>query len=364
MNNCNDNNGCGSLDPCGNFDDCGCLNPTTFPCVATTKAYPDLGVTIGEDGGSVLDKLSAKVRNIGKVLIDSTDTCPEFLSEKLAAGLNISFGISGTGCNRVLTINSSVGGVAVDVFAKVSGADSTAGYLYDKIDGGVYIHKTILNAGLNETLELDVDPVDFISADIGNQLVLGVDGKLKTLYTAPDGTETKLIAGPGVGVSGAGSNVDPYIISTNPSITALRPCFDSTWRTITLVASGNINVIYTAGAPEYRYRHDGSIEFRGAITYTVNFGAYSTGNRKFTIPMGNIPITCITAGEQAGVVDMKSINYIDVPQASADQITQAYGYIVRKSAQNLVLEFQSSFANATSKSVVVNLDGCIQHPTI
>ena len=361
--NCN-NNPCTTNDPCSSYDDCGCLNPTTFPCVTTTKAYTNLGVISGEDGSSVLDKINDKVGNIGKVLVDSSDTCHEYLSEKIVAGLNISLAVSGTGCNRVLTINSSTGGVAIDVSAKVSGADSTSGFLFDKIDGGTYIHKTILNAGLNEQLELDILPSDLISADVGNQLIIGSDGGLKTLFTAPDGTETILVGGTGVTVSGTGSLVDPYIASINPSITAVRSCFDSTWRAITLVASGNINVIYVSGAPEYRYRYDGTIEFRGSITYTVNFGAYSTSGRKYTVPMGNIPITCLTAGEQAGQLDMKGINYIDVPQASADQIVQQYGYIVRKSAQNLTLEFQSSFTNATSKSIVVNLDGCVHHPTI
>jgi len=61
---------------------------------------------------------------------------------------------------------------------------------------------------------------------------------------------------------------------------------------------------------------------------------------------------------------LKSINYIDVPQASADQITQMYGYIVRKSTQNLIVEFQSSFSASTSKTIVVNFDGVISHPSI
>ncbi len=364
MSNCN-SNPCINNDPCSSYDDCGCLNPTTFPCVTTTKAYTNLAVTSGEDGSSVLDKIDDRIGDLGKVLVDGSDTCAEFLSEKLVAGLNVSFGITGSGCNRVITINSTTGGVAVDVNAKVSAADSTSGYLSDKLDGGTYIHKTILNAGLNEQLELDIVPADLISADVGNQIVVGVDGGLKTLYTAPDGTETAVIAGSGVTVTGSGSSVDPYIVSINPSITAVRTCFDSTWRPISLVASGNVNVSYTAGAPQYRYRYDGTIEFKGSITYSVDFGAYTTGNRKYTIPMGNIPTTCITAGEQIGVVDMKGINYVEAPGVGPDQISQFYGYIVRKSAQNLILEFQSAYlAASTVKSIVVNLDGCVQHPTI
>lgn len=362
---CNNNDPCTSLDPCSNYDDCGCLNPTTFPCVTTTKAYSCLGVTSGEDGSSVLDKISAKICNIGKVLVDSSDTCPEYLSEKLVAGLNISMGISGSGCNRVITINSTTGGVAVDVNAKVSAADSTSDYLYEKLTTGTYLSKTILNPSGDEQIEFDLDPADLISGDVGNQIVVGGDGGLKTLYSAPDGSETILMPGTGVTLSGSGTSVDPYIINTNPAISAARSCFDNTWRAITLVASGNASVVYQSGAPSYRYRYDGSIEFKGSITYEVTFGAYTTGNRTFTIPMGNIPTTCITAGEQTGVVDMKGINYTEASGIGADQISQYSGYIVRKSAQNMSLVFQSAFlAASTVRSIVVNLDGCVQHPTI
>jgi hypothetical protein len=172
------------------------------------------------------------------------------------------------------------------------------------------------------------------------------------------------VEGVGVIVSGSGTLADPYVISTNPSIQVVRACFDSVWRPVTLIATGNPNVTYVSGSPQYRYRYDGTVEFRGSATYTVDFGAYSTSGRKYTITMGNIPTTCLSLGEQAGVKDLKSINYIDVPQASADQIVQQYGYIIRKSAQNMILEFQSSFTGSTSKSIVVNFEGCVIHPLI
>jgi hypothetical protein len=79
--------------------------------------------------------------------------------------------------------------------------------------------------------------------------------------------------------------------------------------------------------------------------------------------MGNIPTTCLTLAEQIGTADLKGINYIDAPQAG-DQITQQYGYIIRKSANNILLELQSAFIGATSKTVVVNFDGAVSHPQI
>lgn len=353
-----------TCDPCSQYDNCGCLNPTTAGCVTTSKARECLGTEAGENLEDVIDKIEEVACDAGKVMIDSDDTCPEYLFDKLEEGLNISFAITGTGCDRKIQINATEGGVPVDVNAKVSSDDTTSGYLDEKIVTGTYLTKNVLSPAGNEKLELDVVPETLISTDVGNQLVLGGDGGLKTLYTAPDGSETIVTEGVGVIVSGTGTSLDPYIISTNPSIQIIRPCFDGVWRNVTLVASGNANVVYASGNPQFRYRYDGTIEFRGSITYTVAFSQYSSSGRKYTVPMGNIPITCVTAGEMAGTKDLKSINYIDIPQVGADQWGQMYGYVIRMSAQNLILEFQSSFISATSKSIVVNFEGATIHPNI
>jgi hypothetical protein len=73
--------------------------------------------------------------------------------------------------------------------------------------------------------------------------------------------------------------------------------------------------------------------------------------------MGNIPTTCLTAGEQAGSADLKSITYIETAG-------QMYNYIIRKTTQNIFLEFQSSFTLATPKTIVVNFEGAISHPSL
>jgi hypothetical protein len=360
---CDEVNPC---DPCSEHDNCGCVNPNTFGCTSYSgTALECLDIANGENGDDILAKIDAKVCDIGKVLIDGDDTCPEFLVDKLSAGTNITLTPVGTGCDRTIRIDAVEGGVPIDINAKVTSNDTTTGYLNSKITTGTYLFKTINNPAGNENLELDVSIESLISADAGNQLIQGDDGGLKTLYTAPDGSETKVIQGVGVIVSGTGTLADPYIVSTNPSIQVVRSCFDSVWRNVTLVATGNASVVYTSGTPQYRYRYDGTLEFRGRATYTVTFGAYSTSNRKFTITIGNIPTTCLTAGEQAGVSDLKGINYIDIPQASADQIVQQYGYIIRKSTNNLIVEFQSSFTGASNaKVIVVNFDGAVSHPLI
>ena len=363
---CPETNPC---DPCSPYDNCGCTNPNTFGCTTYTGTSLECtGINNGENGNDVLGKIEEVICNLqendGKVLIDGSDTCPEYLFEKLNAGTNISLQLEGTGCDRVITIHATEGGVPVDVNAKVTSNDTTSGYLDSKIVTGTYLTKTVLNPSGNEELELDVVPSTLLSTDSGNPLYIGTDGGLMSTCIQPDGSETIVVAGTGTTVSGTGTLVDPYIISTNPSIQVARSCFDGVWRNVTLVATGNPNVVYASGAPQFRYRFDGSIEFKGSATYTVAFGAYSSSNRKFTVTIGNIPTTCLTSGELSGTADLKSINYIDIPQASADQITQMYGYIIRKTTANIIIEFQSSFTNATSKSIVVNFEGAVIHPNI
>lgn len=365
--NCNDTNPC---NPCETscFDNCGCINPTTFECVSNPGNCTALGVTDDMTGKEALAAMCLTmgdaIDDIGKVKVNGSDTCPEYLEDKLVAGLNISLTVSGTGCDKVITIDATEGGVPVDVNAKVSSDDTTTGYLTDKITTGTYLTKTIIDPSADESIELDVEIATLISGDAGNPLYVGTDGAIMSSCVIADGSETKVVAGTGVTVTGTGTVSDPIVVSTNPSISVVRSCFDSIWRDITLVGTGNANVVYVSGVPKYRYRFDGSIEFKGSATYTVAFGAYSTGNRKYTVPMGNIPTTCLTAGEQAGSADLKEVNYIDVPQASADQITQMYSYIIRKTTNNLILEFQSSFTASTSKTIVVNFEPIISHPTI
>jgi hypothetical protein len=366
---CNSNYNCSSPvdNPCA-YDNCGCLNPTTFNC--TTYTGLDLQIIAKkDDAGDVIlkaidDKLVDLNANKGKVLSDASDTTLGNLVDKLEQGTNIAISVVGTGSARKVRIDSSTGGVIPDVNAKVSVNDTTSDYLSAKLDVGTFLSKSVVNPAGNEKFKFDVNVAALLSADLGNQLAIGSDGKIKTSFAAPDGTETKLIEGTGMIISGTGSVADPYILSTNPSIQALRPCFDGIWRDVTLQAISNTNVVALSGKPQYRYRHDGSIEFRGSMSFTVAFGNYASANRKFTISLGTIPTSCLTVSEQGGTSDLKNINYIDAPQASTDQITQVYGYTVRKSTNTLIVEFQSSFTNNTSKTVVVNFDGAVSHPTL
>jgi hypothetical protein len=238
-------------------------------------------------------------------------TVQNILLDKLAPGTNISLQVIGTGCDRKIRIDSSVGGVAIDVKVKASANDTTSDYLFSKVDTGSAISKAILNPSGNEKVKFDIVYENLLSTDSGNMLEIGSDGKIKTSFSEPDGSETKIANGTGVTVSGTGTTLDPYIVSTNPSIQAVRPCFDGTWRDITTVTIGNTSVTYVSGTAKYRYRHDGSIEFKGSMTFNVAFGNYAANTRKHTVTIGNIPVSCITTTEQAGTFDIKSINYID-----------------------------------------------------
>lgn len=353
-NSCNDN--CQDTNPC--YEDCGCLNPTTFKCTSYTGAdLPNLEVTDTTDGEALLGLIDTKIGDIGKVLVDGSDDCPALLEDKLEAGLNISIQAVGEGCNRKLQINASSGGVAVDVKTKVSANDTTSDHLYSKTTNGVYISRTIENAGGNEKLKFDLNISSLVSADSGNQLSFGSDGKLKTLYTVPDGSETKIVQGNGVIVTGIGTMDDPYVVATNDAIQIKQPCFDGVWRNLSLLATGNAAVAYISGTPQYRFRYDGSVEFRGQAVYTVAF-AGTPSSRRFTVTIANLPTSCLTLGEQAGTSDLKGINYVDT------SLLSVYGYIIRKATEKIILEFQTTYENAASKTIVVSFDGCVSHPIL
>lgn len=321
---CNNNEypcGCPEDNPC--YQDCGCLNPTTFECITLPGILGNLGITNDMNGKQVLEQLNSV---IGALTLG--DDAP-----------------------------------AQDKYVKATSSDTTSNYLNDKIEVGPYILKTILNPAGNEKVKLNVNLAAMISADAGNELEIGTDNKLRVITTPVD-PEVFILPGSGVIVTGTGTNDDPFVIATNPSISAARSCFDGVWRDVSLAVLGNPNVTYVSGTPKYRVRYDGSIEFKGSATYNVTFGAYSTANRKRTVTIGSLPTTCLTVDEQAGVADLKSINYIDQP-GTGDQITQEYGYIIRKSTKDIIIEFQSSYiASSTTKTIVVNFEGVISHPNI
>lgn len=319
MSQCNNDNTCPTINECY-YDNCGCLNPTTWQCVTLPGNLQYIGVTNSMTGLQVLQAINS---TIGALVVPSSSSA--------------------------------------DKFVKVDSSDTTSNYLSSKLISGTYTTSTIVNSGLNEQLRFDVNLPSVISTDTNNSLEIGTDNKLRVIVQAPL-ADISVVGGSGVTVTGTGPSSDPFVVSTNASISAARSCFDGIWRAITLISITDPNLTYVSGAPSYRIRFDGSIEFKGSATYTANFGVYSSSTRTITATIGNIPTNCVTITEQAGVADLKAITYIDTPQASADQIVQQYGYVIRKSTQNIILQFQSSYTNPTSKTIVVTFDGAISHP--
>jgi hypothetical protein len=124
-------------------------------------------------------------------------------------------------------------------------------------------------------------------------------------------------------------------------------------------------VSFVSSNAKYRIRYDGTVEFKGNATYTVNFSEYHGTTSKYSVTSRwyrQSPV--ITLPEQNGVYQLKGISFIDTPQAAADQITQTYGYIIRKSSKDIYIDFQSAFSDATTKTIVVSFDGAVFHPSL
>src|SRR6187402_2293096 len=88
--------------PCSTYDNCGCLNTSTFECTTIPGICEALEITNDMNGKQVIAQICLKYEELlnskGLVLIDSNDTCPDHLFDKLAEGLNISFTQTGSGC--------------------------------------------------------------------------------------------------------------------------------------------------------------------------------------------------------------------------------------------------------------------------
>lgn len=304
-----------NTDPC--YDNCGCLNPTTFECVTKPGDHHFLKVSNDMNGKQVLSSIDNKIAELedisGKVSIDHEDFCPGNLINKIQAGENISITQVGDGCDKKLVIRggAGIGPAGSDINVKVSPTDTTSGLLNNKIEVGQFLVKSIIGGIGNQRLRVDLGSLNnLISSNSGNALGLGTDGKLKTTFNIPNGSETKIQGGGATTVTGNGTNANPYVIFTNPSVFPKRNTFDGIWKPLALTVSSGITIgnsdIY------YRFRFDGTVEFKGRATLNVTFATGTTSNdfqSLFTFPVGGTnPI--LNANEIIRASVMKSIfNY-------------------------------------------------------
>lgn len=368
---CND---CNSVNPC--YDNCGCLNPTTFECITNiNQNYPHIPFNVNQNGQELLIQLNSTLNTLKenqfKVRADDSDTCPDSLFDKIEAGNeNITLEVTGSGCNRKLVISAGedIGSAGADIYAKVSANDTTSDYLTNKFTSGTYVKKSVINPGGDEKIKFDIVIADLISGDSGNQLTQGIDGKLKTSFVTPDGSETKLsvISNQGLTLQGTGTIGNPYIIGTNGAIFAIQPFCDGVWRSMIFTNGSNSDVTLNSQSAQYRLRFDGTIEFRGVINYTVNF----TTSNKVNITAHNFTTggsIMFPSSVFTRAVNLKSFVTFSDPNV-INLTPKLTGYnintLVPGSSPTSPVPIVIEFLNDTNgpKNIVVTLDGCQYHP--
>lgn len=363
---CNHNDECKDpcKDPCNTdpcYDNCGCLNPTTFECVTKPGNHHDIKVSNDMNGKQVIsainDKIAELVDTSGKIIIDHEDACPNSLVNKIEAGANVSIDQVGTGCGKklVITAGTGIGPAGVDVNVKVSSTDTTSGFLNNKIEVGPFLQKVITGGIGNQKLRLDLGSIsNLLSTDIGNALTIGSDSKLKTSYSIPDGSETKIQGSGAVTVTGNGTNANPYVIFTNPSIYPKKASFDGIWKPLNIVAPSGM--IINSQDVSYRFRFDGTIEFKGRLTTTLTISTANLDlNSLFTFPVGGTnPI--------ASVADITRQNVIKSVTTYSGTIFDIYNIYISNGKLGIKFTYTGTFSTPTiNRTYIVDFDSATYH---
>jgi len=185
----------------------------------------------GGGGGSLADTY--------KLMVTANDTTPDYLNNKIAVSGMVSKSVLLPGGNEQLQLsvsqnlsdyNNDVGFITsfTDEFVKISGADTTQGYLQDKIVSGNGISLAVLFPGLNEQLEIT-------NSDLGSSAVsahnLAFDHSL--LETSWQTGGNTLAAGATIGSASAfnitlkAHNQDFFVFGASNTITYLT---NQTWK--------------------------------------------------------------------------------------------------------------------------------------
>lgn len=140
----------------------GCLDIYNTSCIQYDGAnLACLNISTGSFFNDVLCSVNNIVCTLqddsGLVKVDSNDTNPGTLSDKLLAGANIVLTGIGNGTNEQIVISAVLGGQIVDQLVKVSATDQTSGYLEDKLVVGPCMYIQKVNPGLSEKLQVFID---------------------------------------------------------------------------------------------------------------------------------------------------------------------------------------------------------------
>jgi len=122
-----------------------------------------------DSGGAMADE---------KVKVTAADTTTGFLAEKVVAGANVSLATLNPGADEDLEIS------ALDEKVKASATDTTPGFLDQKLVEGLGIDLTLLNPGADEDVEIKADV-----GEIENNLTYGVPITVRGPTNAPGATD-------------------------------------------------------------------------------------------------------------------------------------------------------------------------------
>ena len=225
--NCNNtppDNMCSSCGTSNLSNQTGCLDIYNTSCIQ----YDGGNLLCAEVAtGTFLNDALCSINNVlcglnassGLVKVDSTDTHPDTLINKLVAGANIIISGIGTGDNKQLRIDAVLGGQIQDQYVKISSLDQASGFLSDKLITGPCISLQKVNPGLNEKLQITVDW----------NCVLNQISQLPGFCTVVNNC-----------IPTAPTITCPYIILNNPNI--VGSTLTSTW-----VSSGTTYNVYIDG---------------------------------------------------------------------------------------------------------------------
>lgn len=210
------NLGCSSGSGCLDIYNTSCIQYDGSNLVCTNIPT---GTNLNDILCTINNQLCTLTEQSGLIIVDTGDTNPDVLINKLVAGANIVLTGIGTGTDRQIRIDSVLGGQIVDELVKASATDQTAGFLDSKLTVGPCMFVQKINPGINEKLQVTIDW----------QCALNQISQLPGFCTLINGC-----------IPNAPTVVCPYILLNNPILTGGTA-------TLTWLSSGTMFNVYIDG---------------------------------------------------------------------------------------------------------------------